>query len=262
MIQKTTLFGFLAGMIIIGGSIIMATENPLIFFNVAGLGIVLGGIIATVVISNNVFALIRLFTAIKNIFVWSIEPPRHTAARYVEYARIVNESGLSALESELEKFEDEKLDKEALEFLLAGYKKEEILNYLDRAINEFLDRESENAQLFKTMAKVSPAYGMIGTVVGLIVMLYNMGDDVSSVGPSMAIALVTTFYGVLFSTAIFGPFADKITRNMDLQLINYRIMIDGISLVMDKRNPVFVRDALSSHLLPRYRRETEQKDDK
>jgi len=78
------------------------------------------------------------------------------------------------------------------------------------------------------MGKVSPAYGMIGTVVGLIAMLYNMGEDMSAIGPSMSIALITTLYGVLFATAIFNPFADKISRNMELQIINYRIDVEFI----------------------------------
>ncbi len=252
MIQKTTLIGFFLGIFIIGTSIMLATKHPLIFFNLAGLGIVLGGIIATVIISNNVWALLRLLHAIKGIFVMRGVLPQDTANRYVEYAKLVAEGGIVALDSIVEKV-PQSIEKDALILLVSGYKKEEIKAYIENSTIEFIERRTEDSNLFRTMAKVSPAYGMIGTVVGLIAMLHNMGDDMSNIGPSMAIALTTTLYGVLFATAIFNPFADKITRNMELQLIHYRVVLDGTLMLYDKRNYVLIRDALNAHLLPKYR---------
>lgn len=252
MVQFTTVIGFLFGIFIIGGSIMLATSKPEIFLSLTSLGIVLGGIVATVVISNNVWALVRLFHAIKGIFIMSMKPPQFTAKRYVEYAKIVSENGIVALENEYQKLE-EGIEKDALILLVSGYKKEDIKAYIENSTIEFIERRTEEANLFRTMGKVSPAYGMIGTVVGLVAMLHNMGEDMSGIGPAMALALITTLYGVLFATAIFNPFADKITRNMELQIINYRIVLDGTLLLQDKKNYILMRDALNAYLLPKYR---------
>jgi chemotaxis protein MotA len=259
MIQMTTVIGFLFGVLIIGGSIIMSTDNPIIFYNAMGLAIVLGGVLATVIISNNLWSLLRLVHAVKGIFLMRGVLPQHTAQRYTEYAKIVADEGIIGLESHIENL-PHSIERDSMTLLVSGYKKEDIKAYIENSTIEFIGRRTEDANLFRTMAKVAPAYGMIGTVVGLIAMLYNMGDDMSAIGPSMAVALTTTLYGILFATAIFNPFADKITRNMELQLIHYRIVLDGTLMLYDKRNYILIRDALNSHLLPKHRSEHSEDD--
>jgi len=100
---------------------------------------------------------------------------------------------------------------------------------------------------------------MIGTVVGLIAMLHNMGGDIASIGPSMSIALVTTLYGVALNMLIFTPLAEKTRRQLELLSVNYKIIIDGIVYLHEKRNYVFMRDALNAHLLPKYELQSDEK---
>ena len=143
--------------------------------------------------------------------------------------------------------------------LVAGYKKEDIKYIIENHTIERIDRLRDNVKLLKNLASYSPAFGMIGTVIGLIAMLHDMGDNIASIGPSMSVALITTLYGVAFNMLLFTPLAEKTRRQLELLIINYRIILDGIVYLHEKRNYVFMRDALNAHLLPKYKLQSDEK---
>ena len=99
------------------------------------------------------------------------------------------------------------------------------------------------------MAGFSPAFGMLGTLVGLVYLLYSM-SDISKIGPLMAVALVTTFYGVLFANLLFTPFAEKLSRRTDERVHLSRMIADGVLLLHSRQHPLIVGDTLGSHLPP------------
>jgi len=110
------------------------------------------------------------------------------------------------------------------------------------------------------MAKYAPSFGMLGTVVGLIAMLKSLSQDISQLGPNMALALTTTLYGVIFSAVFFGPMAEKVRRLGEDELINYEIIKRGAALLAERRNPVYVRDALNAFLVERAKLDTQTKE--
>jgi len=100
------------------------------------------------------------------------------------------------------------------------------------------------------MAAASPAFGMIGTLIGLIIMLGKMGEDPSALGPGLAVALLTTLYGVLFARLVFMPAAAKILqREQILRFRNY-LVAEGLSLLADRKSPRFIQDKMNSFLDP------------
>jgi chemotaxis protein MotA len=105
-------------------------------------------------------------------------------------------------------------------------------------------------EILKAMASAAPAFGMIGTLVGLIIMLDNMGGDPSSLGKGLAVALLTTLYGVMFARIIFLPAATKILQRE--QIIRFRnyLVAEGLSLLADKKSPRYIQDRMNSYLDP------------
>ena len=100
------------------------------------------------------------------------------------------------------------------------------------------------------MGAAAPAFGMIGTLVGLIIMLDNMGGDPSSLGKGLAVALLTTLYGVLFSRIIFLPAATKILQREEIIRFRNYLIAEGLSLLADKKSPRYIQDRMNSYLDP------------
>ena len=115
-------------------------------------------------------------------------------------------------------------------------------------------RESTEAELMKTMGTYAPAFGMVGTLIGLVFMLFGMGgsDDVGGgidgIGPSMGVALITTFYGTILANLIFNPFAEKIKSRNKENVQAYQLMIEGLCMLHQKKHPLDVRDKLTAYI--------------
>jgi chemotaxis protein MotA len=118
------------------------------------------------------------------------------------------------------------------------------------------NRENHESDLMLTLGTFSPAFGMIGTLIGLVFMLNSMdggADGASKIGPAMGVALVTTFYGSLFSSLIFNPFAEKLQlRNRENRQAS-ELMISGLLLIWQKKHPLDVSDMLTSYIEPKDR---------
>lgn len=252
MINITTWIGMIGSFFIITYAISGTTATPSIFINYPGMGIVLGGVTGTLFIAYKSAALVRVFRSLFRIFFDKRETPRRIAMRYVQYARTVNEQGIVGLERELANTKHS-LEKDALELVLAGYRIDDIKSIIENEIEKRMELESEDAEVFETLARFSPAFGMLGTIVGLIAMLQGMGSDVATLGPALAVALVTTFYGVLLGTGIFSPIAVKIHRFKAMDLVIYNVILAGTIHLCERRNYVYVRDSLNSFLLDRFK---------
>jgi chemotaxis protein MotA len=110
-------------------------------------------------------------------------------------------------------------------------------------------REHAEAQIFRTMATYAPAFGMIGTLVGLVNMLEVMDSgNLDVIGPRMAVALLTTFYGILLANLVFKPVAVKLERRTEERLITMNMVLEGISLITKRRLPSFIEETLNSFI--------------
>lgn len=127
-----------------------------------------------------------------------------------------------------------------------------IEDILRTELDSVASRHSQGKGLMDTMGRYAPAYGMIGTLIGLIMMLANMSDP-SSIGKGMAVALITTLYGAIVSNAVFLPFADKLNTLNKKELSGMEIIIRGIMAIQGGENPRIIRQKLNSFLAPKAR---------
>jgi chemotaxis protein MotA len=109
------------------------------------------------------------------------------------------------------------------------------------------ERHEKGAAVFRAYGDVAPAMGMIGTLVGLVAMLSNM-DDPKSIGPAMAIALLTTLYGAMLANMLFFPIADKLTLRREQENLNRRLIMDGVLAIQDGQNPRVIDGYLKNYI--------------
>ena len=128
-----------------------------------------------------------------------------------------------------------------------GYSQEEIQGFSETTIEEHYFRHLSEANILNTMASASPAFGMIGTLIGLIVMLGNM-EDPSQMGPGLSVALMTTLYGVLAARFIFQPCSTKVRQLLGIQRFREYLLLEGFMLILNKRSAFYIQDRLNSYL--------------
>jgi len=144
------------------------------------------------------------------------------------------------------------------EYVAGGYKKEVIVDILENMEENRARREERQAKVMKTMGEYTPAFGMIGTLIGLVLMLAGMGggggeaaageDPAAKLGKSMAIALITTLYGSIFANFIFLPFAAKLEGISENKEVESALILEGVKLLYDKTHPILMRDKLNAFL--------------
>ena len=140
--------------------------------------------------------------------------------------------------------------KYSMEMLFNGAKSEDIYKLTEDLIDSGHDRNSIQVEILDTMATFAPAFGMIGTLVGLVIMLGNMGGDPSSIGEGMAVALITTLYGVLLANLILKPAARKLEQKFSIIRYRDKILLEGISMLSNKPHPYTIQDRLNRYLAP------------
>jgi chemotaxis protein MotA len=109
------------------------------------------------------------------------------------------------------------------------------------------------AQVLRSMAIAAPAFGMVGTLIGLIIMLDNMGDDPGQIGAGLAVALVTTLYGIMLARLIFAPAATKLQQREEIFRFRNYMIVEGLSMLADEASPRHIQDHMNSYLDPTIR---------
>jgi len=163
--------------------------------------------------------------------------------------------GLLALDNSLDTIEDPFL-KKGIQFAVDAMDRSVIEDVLAIEMEKIDSRHKGNIAFFENLGAMGPAFGMLGTLIGLVLMLQNMSDP-SAIGPAMAIALITTFYGSILSNMIAWPIATKLKIRHDEEMAEKRVMMDGILAVQAGENPKVMMYKLISHLDPATRVEFE-----
>jgi len=166
----------------------------------------------------------------------------------VEYAEIVRREGLLSLESSVDDVEDSFL-RSGLRLIIDGTDPDEVREILETEMEYLAERHKRAQQMFLAMAKYLPGFGMIGTLIGLIAMLQSL-DDPKTIGPKMAVALITTFYGALLSNLVFMPIAGKLKTRTEDESLMRRIILEGIIMIQAQANPRFIGQKLLAYLPP------------
>ena len=255
----TTVLGVMIG----GGMLILAiafgvTGNQMlvidepwgIFVNLSGLLIVLGGVIAATFISFPAQMIGRVFHSLIVVFKRELASPRRYIAEITRLAALAR-AGRLVLEREIPSIRNRFL-KDGIQMLADEFSPDEIVEIMRQRIEFRLRIEVEESQLFRTMAKFAPAFGMIGTLIGLIGMLSNMAadDTIGRMGTDMAVALVTTFYGLILSNLVFIPFSTKLENRTREEIENMRMIQESIRMIAESWHHRKVEDYLNSFVRP------------
>ena len=218
------------------------------YLDIGSLLMVLGGSLAAVIVSNPLQRIMKIATYFKIVFNvnnFEIEKIITTLVRFSEKAR---RDGLLALEDDLEEVEDVFM-KKGIQFVVDGTDPEIISTMLYSDLNQQQERHAAGIKIFEDWGSLAPAFGMIGTLAGLIGMLANL-DDPDSIGSGMALALITTMYGSIFANMFFIPIKNKLLDRDHEETLVKEILIEGILSIQSGDNPRILESKLISFLPP------------
>ncbi len=238
-----TLIGLLGGFALVVAAMVMGGDVG-IFVNGPSLLIVLGG---TVLVAMMKFTLGQFLGAGKiaaKTFMFKSVKPEDIIAETVELADAARKGGLLSLE---DKQVSTDFMQRGIQLLVDGHDPDVVRALLNKETRLAQARHDTGIDIFKAMGDVAPAMGMIGTLVGLVQMLSNMSDP-KSIGPAMAVALLTTLYGAILATMVVLPMADKLGIRKDEEAMNQALTIDGLLAIQAGQNPRVIEQMLKNYL--------------
>lgn len=242
---------FIMGFALIVGSILAATDRPESFIDFPSVLVVLGGTFAALFISfepKTAFSALRTMLEAFKRHPDSEKSLKDEVGRIVRWAYIVQKSGLQGLENEISdklREEDPFLSAGA-DLVVTGYTGAEIKQILEHMLESKAARDAKITDALKKMGGDSPAFGMLGTLIGLVIMLGNMGGDPAAIGPSMAVALITTFYGIILARLVFIPLSTKLAARNDVSLFKNVLQMEGLVLLAERKSPRYIQDKINS----------------
>jgi len=244
-----TLLGLISGMTLVVAAIIMGGDIGL-FIDIPSVMIVFGGTFGTIFVAFPFEEVRQAFHAGFKAFSSRKIHDKEVVNIMVKIADISRREGLIALENV--KTENMVL-KKACQLIADNADPGLIRSTLAIEINSMKRRHKVGEEVFKRLGSLAPSFGMIGTLIGLVQMLANMNDP-KSIGPAMAVAIITTFYGSILSVVIFLPIANKLRTRTLQEVLHLEIVFEGAKSILENNNPMLVSEKLSSFLAPRERK--------
>jgi len=238
-------FGLVIWGILLGGDL----EG---FIHAPSMAIVLGGTAATILISFPLTRVVTLLGVLRKTVLFHVDEPHTVIATLVSYAERARRDGMLALEEQSEEEPDEFLRK-GLRLAVDGTDPQLLEKILETDLSQIESRHREGKAILDCGGTYAPAFGMIGTLIGLVNMLSAL-EDPTSIGAGMATALITTFYGALLANAFFLPLAGKLETRSNEELLLKEMVIDGIMAIQSGDSPRIVEEKLKSFLSPTMRR--------
>lgn len=237
-------FGLVIGSIVLGGS-------PLMFLDPASMMIVIGGTTGATMVRHSLKEVISMLGIVKHVFFTRVYSSEETIGQFMDLSDKSRKEGLLALEGQLAEVNDTFI-KTGLQLAIDGMDPNEIRDVLETEVDYLKERHRSGAEILNTMATFFPAMGMIGTLIGLVQMLQSM-EDPSSIGPAMAIALLTTFYGAVLANLLCIPMAGKLGGRSKEETLIKDIAISGVVAIANGENPRIIEQKLHSYVAPKLR---------
>ncbi len=222
------------------------------FVSIPSIMIVVGGTIGATLINYPLKDVLRIFMVVRNVVFHSLPSRTEVIESMVHFAQVTRKEGILALENESGKISDPFMAK-GLALAIDGLEPEVISSILETEIEYIEERHRLGAEVFTTMGTFAPAMGMVGTLIGLVQMLMQM-EDPSKIGPAMAVALLTTFYGVILANLICLPIAGKLKTRSQEEILLKEVITEGIRSIQAGDNPRIVENKLHAYVPPDERR--------
>jgi len=244
-------FGTLLAFVVIMSIFIMSGVETSYFVSPLGLIVVIGGTMSAIFLSYSLEDVLRVVSISARIFLRKHSDLKLTGKNLLKFSDQCKQGGIPARAGR----EQHPFLSDCLALITDGYTSNEIREMLEKRIETFYDNESYEVSIINSMAKHPPSFGMIGTVVGLIALMSQLGAGeagLENIGPYLAVALTTTLYGLMISSFIFRPIADnleiKIQNNMKQRLMILEVAL----LIKDKASHMVIQDTINALLPPRH----------
>ena len=241
------------GILVAFGLVIAALGgDALLFIDPASILIVCGGTIGAVLVTYPLESVLGVARIIKKTFLSKVQEPGELIPQFVDYATRVRREGILSLEAHLKNIPDEFLRK-GLQLTVDGLDPQLIQEILETEIACLEERHLKGAEILQTFGTLAPGMGMVGTIIGLVLMLKRMNDP-STIGPAMAVALLTTFYGAIMAHLVFNPMAGKLRARSREEVLARTMIVEGIMSISRGENPRILEEKMNSYLPPKERR--------
>ena len=222
--------------------------NPLALVDPASIMIVIVGTVGATTVCFPLARVLKLHTVALKAFFFKQTDVVEIILDLVKYAELARREGILSLENLVDEMKDPFIVR-GIKMAVDGTDPELIKQVMETELESLMDRHAQGKQLFDSISKYAPAFGMIGTLLGLIFMLGSMSDP-SSIGPSMAVALITTLYGAMIANLFAGPIGEKLLAR-DMEEVQVKtIIIAGVMAIQSGDNPRVVQSKLATYLAP------------
>jgi len=248
-----TLFGIFSAF----GLVILAISfgsNISIFINLPSFMIVMGGTIGATMINYPLKDMLTSVNVLKNVLFCKPVSSEKIIEKFIEFASTARRNGILSLEASIENTNNDFI-KKSLQLSVDGLDPQSIHTILHTEIALIKKRHQLGAEIFMTMGTFSPALGMIGTLIGLVQMLQSMSDP-STIGPAMAVALLTTFYGSILANLIFIPVSGKLRKRSQEETQIKEMITEGVISISKGENPRILEQKMLVFLPPKLRKST------
>ncbi len=243
----TTLAGMLMAVALLlwalaaGGDITLFWDTPSVVM-------VVGGSISVTIVSYRPSDLKGLIKIMMRTLLFRLPTPQQEIERIITYANLARKEGLLALEAKLQEVDDRFFSK-GIQLVIDGFSADTVRDIMDLEHSFQQQRHAQGKKMVDTIGTMAPAFGMIGTLVGLVQMLANMSDP-SSIGAGMAVALLTTFYGAVLSNVVMTPLSNKLDIRAKEEALLRNLMVEGIVAIQSGEKPQLIKEKLKGFLPP------------
>ncbi len=240
-----TIIGILLGFMVITTAIV-AGGGWQIFIHIPSMAITMGGMLCATLIHFSLPQFLGIFSIVKKTIIAKVPSQTELIQKMVNYAAINRRDGALALEQEIPNLDNSFFIK-GLQMLVDGRDAEQIRDFMSIEIQYLEDRHSTGKKILEFMGAAAPAFGMIGTLIGLVQMLRSL-DSPDAIGGGMAVALLTTFYGALSANLIFIPLAGKLGIYSKAETTAIEMIVEGICAIAQGDNPTIVREKMQAFI--------------
>ena len=240
-----TIIGVLLGFLVVIGAIAVGGGWES-FIHIPSMAITLGGMLCATLIHFSLPQFLGIFSVIKKTIISKIPSQSELIQKMVNFAAINRRDGALALEQQIPTLDNVFFIK-GLQLLVDGRDSEQIRDFMSVEVQYLQDRHSTGKKILEFMGAAAPAFGMIGTLIGLIQMLRSL-DSPEAIGGGMAVALLTTFYGALAANLIFIPLAGKLGIYSKAETTTIEMIVEGVCSIAEGDNPTVVREKLQAFM--------------
>ena len=249
MVSLSTVLGVILGVLVISAGILHETKDWQVFLSLGSFAVVFGGTITVTFIGFRFQYIWNTFVAALKIFLKqpiSGKTLMMDVKSMLDWSKKVAAEGQGAFEAIGKQSKDE-FTQYIFGLASTGYKSDDIREFGTNNIEEHYFRHLQETNILSSMASMTPAFGLVGTLLGLIVMLGKL-EDPSKLGPGLSLALTATLYGLLFARFVFLPASTKIKQTLSIERFRHYLILEGVILIIEKKPIMFIQDKLNSFL--------------